>query len=183
MTTAPDAFAHRVFEDGEAIDWPHGIFVFDVETGLTEGYALAGVEDDARGFHVGPRYSAQRGGWTEAWDEEEREWLLLDRETMRSWRWPDQSSLVLKATSEEHLLFFEERSVGKDESRAPGYLRATGREAGEPAGRFILANRLMEEVARFSVAATTDRTPRSRPTAAPSRSPRRTRSTSSPWRR
>ena len=134
---APGAFVHRTFDDGEAIDWAHGVYVFDVEAGLTEGYARAGVKNDA-GFPdydiYGARgYSAHRGGWITSSDEddEDREWrLLLDRETGRSWRWSSQSSLVLEATSEEHLLFGD----------------GTG-----STGRFILADRLMEEVARFSV--------------------------------
>ena len=136
---APDAFVHRTFGDGEAIEWAHGVYVFDVETGLTEGYARAGVKNNA-GFpdydiYNARGYGAHRGGWITSSDEddEDREWrLLLDRETGRSWRWPTESSLVLEATSEEHLLF-EERS---------------GRER---TSRFIVANSLMEEVARFSV--------------------------------
>ena len=82
---APGAFVHRTFEDGEAIDWAHGVYVFDVETGLTEGYARAGVENDAVPHIYGARgYSAHRGGWITSSDEddEDREWrLLLDRET------------------------------------------------------------------------------------------------------
>ena len=126
---APGAFVHRTFGDGEAIDWTHGIFVFDVETKLTEGYALTGVEHYARDDGG---YSAQRGGWIEAWEYgEDRKLrrLLLDRETMRSWRLPLPPSLVLEATSEGHLLFSER----------------TG-----PTGRFILVNRMMEEIARSS---------------------------------
>ena len=149
IVPAPGAFAHRVFGDGEAIDWPHGIFVLDVETGLTEGYAVAGL-DSEDGY---TRYTPHRGGWIETGvrDNVDGYWhLLLDRETGRSWRWPDRV-IELKATSEEHLLFFAERSGGEDESRSPGYLRAAGREAGEPAGRLIVTSRLMEEVARFSM--------------------------------
>ena len=37
---APDAFEHRTFEPGEEIDWTHGIFFMDTETGRIEGYRV-----------------------------------------------------------------------------------------------------------------------------------------------
>ena len=116
---APGAFTHRTFEDGEAIDWRHGVFVLDVETGLTEGYAVAGVERDGIPYDVHP------GGWIALGS------LLLDRKTGQSWRWPG-SVLSLEAASEERLLFEE-------------------LDGGESTGHFILANRELDEVARFSV--------------------------------
>ena len=123
---APGAFEHRTFEDGEAIDWTHGTFFLDAETGRTEGYAVAGVEG-------GWRYHGDRDGWIEArritgtggWR------LLVDRTTDLSWRWPG-ASLLLDAVSDDHLLF-------QDLSD------------GNPTGRFALANRRMEEVTRFAV--------------------------------
>ena len=121
---APGALERRTFEDGEAIDWTHGIFILDAETGLTEGYAVAG------------RYDAVRpGGWIALGS------LLLDRETGQSWRWPG-AALSFGASSKEHLLF-EERTAGKS------------------TGRFIVANRELDEVARFSVDAT-DEDPQAR---------------------
>ena len=125
---APGAFVRRTFEDGEAIDWEHGVFVLDVETGRTEGYAVAGLESDERYY-----YDVRPGGWIATQDGSWRaEWgLLLHRETGDSWRWRIPA-LSLEATSEEHLLFEERRDR-------------------ERIGRFIIANRLMEEVARFSV--------------------------------
>ena len=122
---APGAFAHRTFEDGEAIDWTRGIFVLDVETGLTEGYAVAGLESAEH------YYRGHRGGWIAT--DDDGEWdLLLDRETGQSWRWPRRSTLWLLGTSEALLLFGE---LGPN----------------PVTDRYILANRRMEEVARFSV--------------------------------
>ena len=138
---APDAFVHRTFGDGETIDWLHGIFVLDAETGRTDGYAEAGLEGGER------YYRRHRGDRIETSDEE---WgLLLDRETGQSWRWPrpvrqavetsegwqtfeQRTALRLMATSEAHLLFEE---VGP----AP------------VTDRYILADRRMEEVFRFSI--------------------------------
>ena len=123
----PGAFVHHTFKDGEAIDWEHGVFAHDVETGRTEGYAVAGLESDEHLYRVHP------GGWITTWDGSRPvEWgLLLHVETGQSWRWPIPA-LSLEAASEEHLLFEERR----------------GRE---PTGRFIITNRLMDEVARFSI--------------------------------
>ena len=145
LESAPDAFTHRTFGAGEAIDWTHGVYVFDVETGLTEGYAVAGAEGDVfylpgareRGDYLNLYYPAHRGGWIESLDEA-REWrLLLDRETGRSWRWPIPALRL--AASSEHGLLFEDRDADRN-----------------PTGRFTLANRGMEEIARFSVAADDD---------------------------
>ena len=124
---APGAFVRRTFEDGEDIDWTHGVFAHDVETRRTEGYAVAGLESEEHLYGVHP------GGWITTWDGSRPvEWgLLLHVETGQSWRWRIPA-LSLEAASEEHLLF-EER---KDRERT---------------SRFIMANRLMEEVARFSI--------------------------------
>ena len=131
---APGAFVHRTFEDGEAIDWEHGIFVLDVETGLTEGYAVAGVTDDYGGYDL--YRPAHRGGWiVSPSDSRKPKWrLLLDRETGQAWRWPIPT-LRLAAAS-EHGLLFEDRGADRN-----------------PTGRFTLANRGMEEIA-FRVART-----------------------------
>ncbi len=125
---APGAFVRRTFEDGEDIDWTHGVFVLDAETGRTEGYAVAGLESDEHYY-----FDVRPGSWiaTEEWSWRAEWGLLLHRETGDSWRWRIPA-LSLEAASEEHLLF-EER---KDRERT---------------GRFIIANRLMEEVARFSI--------------------------------
>ena len=125
---APGAFEHRTFGDGEAIDWTHAIFVLDVETGLTEGYAVAGLESYEHGYYG---YSEYRGVWIETSDVEGTWRLLLDRETSQSWRWPP-SALSLRAASDEHLLFEE-------------------LDDGESTGSFVLADRALEETARFSV--------------------------------
>ena len=125
---APGAFVHRTFGDGEALDWAHGIFVLDVETGLTEGYALAGVEP---GFHDGIPYWEHGGVWIGADRRGAGSHWLLDRESGRSWRW-QRGPLSLEAVTEEHLLFRE----------------GGGRERG---GRFFLANRQMEEVFSFPI--------------------------------
>ena len=138
---APGAFVHRTFEDGEDIDWEHGVFVLDAETGRTEGYAVAGVKGDAELYYP-YWYTQWHASWIPARDHEYRaEWgLLLDRETGDSWRWPYRA-LRLVASS-EHVLVFEDLDADAD-------WRSTGRFT----GRFTLANRGMEEIARFSVAA------------------------------
>ena len=134
----------RTFEDGEDIDWEHGTFVLDAETGRTEGYAVAGA--DARGGSVDLYYPYWWPQWHPSWiaarDNDWRtEWgLLLDRETGDSWRWP-YPALRLVASS-EHVVVFEDLDADAD-------WRSTG--------RFTLANRGMEEIARFSVAAGEDR--------------------------
>ena len=129
---APGAFVRRTFEDGEDIDWEHGVFVLDAETGRTEGYAVAGLESDEHYYDVHP------GGWIATEDRSWRaEWeLLLHRETGDSWRWPRSapSALLLEAASEEHLLFRE-------------------LDGGDSTGSFILAGSGLDEVARFSVSA------------------------------
>ena len=139
---APGAFVRRTFEDGEDIDWEHGVFVLDAETGRTEGYAVAGGEGSVKIYSPSP-YTQWHASWIQATDDDWRiEWrLLLDRETGQAWRWP-YSALRLAAAS-EHVLLFE--NLGADR-------RSTG--------RFTLANRGMEEIARFSVAAGDDDWPR-----------------------
>ncbi len=133
LVEATPRFRHRTFEDGEVIDWEHGIFVLDAETGRTEGYAVAGLEGEEHGYDV------HRGGWittrlSRGWGEDG--WiLLLNRETGRQWRWLDTEALTLLATSEEHLLF----------------------DARASTGRFVIANSSMERTARFSVADGDDR--------------------------
>ena len=132
---APGAFERRTFEDGEAIDWAHGVFVLDAETGRIEGYAVAGET----GEHD---YGVHPGGWITTYlsrGRGEAYWvLLLNTETGQSWRWLDTEALRLLAMSEQRLLF---------ETRAP-------------AGRFVVANRRMEEAARLTVAAARDDYPR-----------------------
>ena len=132
---APGAFVHGTFEDGEAIDWEHGVFVLDIETGRIKGYAVAGVV----GEHA---YGVHPGGWITTYlfrGRGEAYWvLLLNTETGQSWRWLDTEALRLLATSEQRLLF---------ETRAP-------------AGRFVVANRRMEEAVRLAVAAARDDYPR-----------------------
>ena len=125
---APGVFEHRTFGDGEAIDWTHGIFVLDVETGLTEGYMVAGLESNDHwynGHRLDGWIATEDGSWQAEWR------LLLHRETGRSWRWP-LPALSLMAASDEHLLF-EELDDGKS------------------TGSFILADSGLDEVARFSV--------------------------------
>ena len=51
---------HHIFGDGEAIDWPHSIFVLDAQTERTENaYAEAGLESSE---HC---YRKHRDGWIE----------------------------------------------------------------------------------------------------------------------
>ena len=123
---APDAFEHHTFETGEDIDWTHGIFVTDPETGLTEGYRIPGAEP-------GHTYFTRPGGWIVSHDRDG--WgLLLDRETGRAWRWPSQGSdLRLVDTSREYVLFEE----------LDGWWAFTG--------RFFVTNSELEVVARFSI--------------------------------
>ena len=122
---APDAFEHHTFETGEDIDWAHGIFVTDPETGLTEGYRVPGADPE----HT---YYRRPGGWLTSYDLEGSR-LLLDRKTGRSWRWPrSYDGIRLLKASEQHLLFEDLDSAW------PYYT-----------GRFTVVSREMEEVARF----------------------------------
>ena len=138
LVEATPRFRHRTFEDGEVIDWEHGIFVLDAETGRTEGYAVAGLEGEGDGWDD-PSYDVHPGGWITTRlprGRDEDDWiLLLNRETGRQWRWLDTEALTLLATSEEHLLF----------------------DARASTGRFVIANSSMEKTARFSVADGDDR--------------------------
>ena len=120
IESAPGVFKQRTFDAGERIDWTHGIFVLDAETGLTEGYAVA-----AREWHG---YYHRDGGWvTSRYEQPDGEWdLLLQRETGQSWRWPARA-LGLLAGSSEQLLFRDLSSRGG----------------------FMIVSSEMEEVARF----------------------------------
>ncbi|MCY3886754.1 MAG: hypothetical protein OXG19_03485 [Chloroflexi bacterium] len=129
---APGAFEQRTFATGERIDWTHGIFVLDPETGATEGYRAPEAEGDLSYNY----YASRPGGWISVKAEIGTEWfrLLLHRATGQSWRWPS-GLLRLAATSSEHLLF-EERTRSGD-------VLSTG--------RFTIVNRAMEAVGHFSI--------------------------------
>ena len=87
---APGAFEQRTFATGTRIDWTHGIFVLDPETGETEGYRASVVADNVIGL-----YESLPGGWIRVGAEigTERFRLLLHRATDQTWRWP--SGLLL----------------------------------------------------------------------------------------
>lgn len=135
---APGAFEQRTFATGERIEWRHGIFVLDPETGETEGYRAPAAADPDN------YWLSLLDGWIGVQEQtdlgSEPFTLLLDRATGQSWRWPSDR-LRLAAASSEHLLF-EERSI------------ASGRHF---TGRFTLANRAMEAVGHFSIAGAVDR--------------------------
>ena len=126
---APGAFEQRTFATGERIDWTHGIFVLDPETGLTEGYAVAESMQDS--YHS---YWLHSGGWIFADGARVQPSFLLHRATGQSWGWPP-GTLWLAAASREHLLFAEWIPPAHDFT-----------------GRFTIANRAMEELAHFSIA-------------------------------
>ena len=104
---APDAFEHKTWEPGERVDWEHGAFVLETQTGRIHGYRARPRDGDTAigGYQVLPH------GWISARvvgpgpDSE----FLLDRETLRGWRWPDRA-LVLEALSDDHLLFRHPRT-------------------------------------------------------------------------
>ena len=131
---APGAFEQRTFATGARIDWTHGIFVLDPETGETEGYRLSVVADN--GIHL---YESLPGGWIRVGAEigTEQFRFLLHRATDQTWRWPAGWPWLL-ATSSEYLLF-EERG------------RFSPTHAERIRGRFTIVNRAMEAVGHFSI--------------------------------
>ena len=119
-------FERHTFVTGENIDWTHGIFVTDPETGLIEGYRVHGAEPG----HI---YFTRPGGWIVSYDLD-GSGLLVDSETGRAWRWPrGVNSLDLVTTSTEHLLF---ESFGD----WPAFTR-----------HFTIVSGEMEEVGSFSI--------------------------------
>lgn len=138
---APNLFEHRIWEQGESVrdDWRNGSFVLDPETGRIEGYRLKACAD--RGdCGLDRYYEGGRGSWfatlyDRGSDRGEDRWsALLNRETRESWHWPP-CYLRLVAMSRARLLF---------EDRAGG-------DYCMPTGRFMLLNREMESIARFTV--------------------------------
>ena len=133
---APGAFEQRTFAPGARIDWPHGIFVLDPETGETEGYRAPEAEDNVNGWI---HYEPLPGGWIRVEFRIDRQpvTLLLHRATGQSWRWPSHQLRLAAGTSSEHLLFlFEERPRSGDRPSSV---------------RFTLVNQAMEEVGHFSI--------------------------------
>ena len=146
---APGAFEQRTFATGERIEWTHGIFVLDPETGETEGYRAPAAGEPGNYYRsllggISSNYPLLLNGWIHVEEQTdlylEPFTLLLDRATGQSWRWPSDH-LRLAAASSEHLLF-EERTRSGD---------------GRSTGRFTIVNRAMEEVGRFSIDGAVDR--------------------------
>ena len=80
---APDAFEHRTFEPGEEIDWTHGIFFMDTETGRIEGYRVVadiGYDD----YPWGNYHTTDDNNWISGTDGHTL-WLL-DRSNHRTWK-------------------------------------------------------------------------------------------------
>ena len=138
------AFVHRTFATGTRIDWTHGVFVLDPETGDTEGYRAPEADDN--GYH---HYEPLPGGWIHIkfWTDRQPVTLLLHRATGQSWRWLSDH-LWLVATSSEYLLFEEQ------ERSSPAHV--------ERIGRFTITNRAMDAVGHFSISVDGSSTVRSR---------------------
>ena len=121
---APGAFEQRTFATGERIDWTHGIFVLNPETGRTDGYTVSEAQYG--------RYWSVPGGWIGVRDlGHPPHSMVLHRETGQSWRWPSRNLRLVTASS-DYLLFKEIRSHNVT-------------------GHFTIASRAMEELGRFSI--------------------------------
>ena len=110
IETVPNAFERRIFEPGERIDWPEGVFFFQIETGRTEAYRVKWARD-GQGFAPG-------GAWVEAWGS--GDWrLLLHRESGQAWRWAEGAQDTLLDFLKKHLDVDYPACVAFPEPRAP----------------------------------------------------------------
>ena len=110
---APGAVEYTTWRPGEAIDWPEGAFVLETATGRVLGYRVEPQYTNT-GWHEAVDYRVLARSWVGARITEmqrtntppayaRRSYLLLDRESLRSWRWP-ADELDLEAVSDDHIL-------------------------------------------------------------------------------
>ena len=89
---APDAFEHRTFELGESIDWSHGIFFMDTETGRVEGYRMV-VDIGAYGDFPWDNYHATDDDLWISGTDGNTVWVM-NRHGQRTWRLPGRLRTV-----------------------------------------------------------------------------------------
>lgn len=114
----PGAIEHRTWEPGESIDWPEGAFALETATGRVQGYRL-GLQHTNDRWHEAVDYRIMSRAWIGARITERqrgdsppayarRSYILLDRESLQSWRWP-ADELDLEAVSDDHILLRDVR--------------------------------------------------------------------------
>ena len=89
---APDAFEHRAFEPGEAIDWAHGIFFMDTETGRIDGYRVVADIGDYGDFPWDNYHATDDNIWISGTDGN-TVWVM-NRHSQRTWRLPGRLRTV-----------------------------------------------------------------------------------------
>ena len=89
---APDAFEHRTFEPGESIDWSHGIFFMDTETGRVEGYRMVADIGDYGDFPWDNYHATDDDLWISGTDGN-TVWVM-NRHSQRAWRLPGRLRTV-----------------------------------------------------------------------------------------
>jgi hypothetical protein len=132
------AYERRTFAPGEEIDWAHGIFFMDVDTGEVEGWRLAQALEQELLFTYrlpGPRY-------IEMLTPDQTTRILVDRATGVARKYP-APQLTLVGTANHPLA-----------TAQPLVFEALNGEEGQPAtstGRFIVADQELASVAEFRV--------------------------------
>ena len=89
---APDAFEHRAFEPGESIDWVHGIFFMDTETGRIDGYRVVADIGDYGDFPWDTYHATDDDRWISGTDGN-AVWVM-NRHSQRTWRLPGRLRTV-----------------------------------------------------------------------------------------
>ena len=89
---APDAFEHRTFEPGEGIDWGHGIFFMDTETGHVEGYRMVADIGDYGDYPWDNYHATDDDLWISGTDGN-TVWVM-NRHSQRAWRLPGRLRTV-----------------------------------------------------------------------------------------
>lgn len=149
---APDAFEQRSYESGELIEWWHGIFFMDTETGRVEGYRvseeasrLESYVSELAGEEKAFSYSARHAvygpdnRWVEVIREDRAVRFLVDRATDRAWRLGDY--LNLHGASADRLLWLVAGTAVVTDHEFAELARSEGRLSGvyfSPDGRRVL---------------------------------------------
>jgi hypothetical protein len=137
---ATGLFERRDYAAGQPIDWPHGVFFMDVETGAIEAWRAT-----LSGAFQTPSYDVQWGGrFVTAWaipreGLSESQQLLLDRQTGKAAAFRASVAMVVAAARD---LFVFEFSAG-----------TAGRIPPFGTGRFVITNPDLGEIGRFETTA------------------------------
>ena len=105
---APDAFEHRAFEPGEEIDWSHGIFFMDTETGGIDGYRLMADIGDYGDYPWDNYHATDDDTWISGTDGN-TVWVM-NRHSQRAWRLPGRLRTV--AMSNQRMLLEDRHQLG-----------------------------------------------------------------------